>query len=105
MKLLNQLRDQYGDTKVTMSDSMEVDIESTETIFSMLNPKTRLNKDYLRWKNTLIQKKVNCHYCRESCDEYQLKLCKKCKNTYYCRKICQKKDWNLRFHKIACIDK
>ena len=108
MEHLNELRDPlpHGDqTHTVMSNSMEVDQKTTETMFSLLNAKTRSNKDNLRWRNMLVQKKVECHYCQKRCDEYQLKLCNKCKNTYYCSKICQKKDWNLRFHKIACMNK
>ena len=67
-------------------------------ILSILNTK----KHQLHWKNVLFQKDVKCHYCNTSCDEIQLKICKRCRKTYYCSKKCQKKDWNWRLHKLVC---
>ena len=71
-------------------------------IISILDEQTRNKQDYLKWKNVIFDKRNQCDTCGKSCDEYQLRICKRCKNAHYCSKKCQKFDWNRGHHKYQC---
>ena len=61
--------------------------------------KTCRSKLWPKWKNIISIKW--CHFCH--LNNVVLKRCKGCRKVFYCGVTCQKKDWNLKNHKLFCV--
>ena len=73
--------------------------QSNEWLCHVVDENTRQHELYIKWKNATCIK--YCHYCNKI--DSKLFKCKKCQKVYYCSRLCQKKDWNLKRHRMSCL--